>query len=146
MDEILQNVLRIIYASGRKMPAYFTSDDDNDRQKTFCLDYDISPDDEYEMASVAYNSLGEMILAGQVDIGEQYAVYVKPGEDIMIGSYILAKQNKEELINELKTEIINNAVEDFGKSIDNYKKIISNPWIEKYLNHCAEFGVLRSKG
>ncbi len=143
MDDTLRKTLHTIYNSKRPMPAHFTSDDEKGRTQSFCVDYDIPADDEYEMASVAWYSLGE-ILPEDFEIGS-YAAYVKPGEDIMIGAYILTKEGKGDLINDLKTEIINNSVEGFSQAIANYKETISNPAVVKYFDHCAEFGGQRAK-
>lgn len=143
MEKILEKVLRIIYASERRMPAHYTSA--NGRKQTFCINYsDLTEEDEYEMASVAWYSLSDMLPA-DFNLAESYAAYVKVGEDIMIGAYILTKQDKKELIDELKSKIINNAIEDFSKSIDNYKETIGNRFVEKYFIHCAEFGISRAK-
>lgn len=143
MDSTLLKTLNIIYTFDRSMPAHFTSD--KGRSQTFMVDYDIPENDEYEMASESFNALAQ-ILQSDLDLGKWYSAYVKVGEDIMIGSFILTKENKPDLINDLRTEIINNALEDFSEKVEGFTEIIKNPLVIKYLDHCAEFATQRAKG
>ena len=52
-NDFVQKVLDIISSSDRKMPAHFTSN--GNRTQSFCIDFDISETDEYEMASEAWS-------------------------------------------------------------------------------------------
>ena len=47
-NEFLQKAFDIVISSTRPMPAYFTGN--GEREKSFCVNFDIKYEDEYEMA------------------------------------------------------------------------------------------------
>lgn len=120
MENKIKEILEILKTSKREMPAHFTSS--GDRTQTFLIDFDIPADDEYEMASYAwyYTSSQEVVLVG---------------EDLMLSAYIASVLKQPEVIDELKTSII-----------EKNKEIIKNTDGEnKYFDKCVEFGIEMAK-
>lgn len=115
--DIVQTVLDIINSSKRKMPAHFCSN--GSRTQSFCVDFDISEADEYEMASSAWNNAPNSSV-------------IKIGEDIMLAVFIAVKLGGEKYVQQLY-EII---VEKGSEGLSNKHK--------DYFEHCADFGKLRA--
>ncbi|MBI4091858.1 MAG: ADP-ribosylglycohydrolase family protein [Candidatus Levybacteria bacterium] len=117
-EDLVTKVLYIINGSNRKMPAHFMSN--GNRTQSFCVDFDISETDEYEMASKAWRSSTDQSV-------------IKIGEDIMLATFIAVKLDGEEFIPKLYQSITETYPEElFNKHKD-------------YFEHCADFGKLRAK-
>jgi len=134
-NEIVEKVLKIIISSTRPMPAYFTRN--GDREKSFCVDFDIHKDDEYEMASEVFHSVADYTEKG---IGETlFTVRTKFAEDIMLGSYIITFLDHPEFIDDLNNKLINYNIESFS-TIDRVEEMASTLTTKKYFEHCSQFG------
>lgn len=120
MEDKIKEILDILKTSKREMPAHFTSS--GGRDQAFLIDFEIPPDDEYEMASYAwfYSPSQEIVIVG---------------EDLMLSSYIAYTLQENEIIDKLKTSII-----------EMNKELIKNTDDEnKYFDKCVEFGIERAK-
>lgn len=118
-NDLMRTVLDIVYSSKRKMPAHFTSNEK--RTQSFCLDFDISEVDEYEMSSESWSTAPDPSI-------------IKTGEDIMLAAYIAVKLGGEKYIPQLQQKIIENEPQE---TVD------LNKYIE-YFQHCAEYGKNRA--
>lgn len=117
--DFIEKVLNIVYSSQRKMPAHFTSS--GGRSQSFCVDFDISETDEYEMASQAWSKTPSPDAT-------------KTGEDIMIAAFIATKLGGQEYIPQIQNQIIINATKDL-------------PELAKYsyyFKKCGQFGSTRA--
>jgi len=121
-DKVIK-VMDIVLSSTRPMPAHFTTN--GDRKQSFCVDFDISPDDEYNMASFAWTK------------GTDNNKVIKMGEDVVVGSYILKKLNGEHRISELTSKLI----EADSKSLTINPEVISSPEVRNYIQACQEYGL-----
>lgn len=111
-----QEVLNVVNSSNRRAPAHFTSN--GQRTQSFCVDFDISEKDEYEMASEAWYQAKEPSI-------------VKTGEDVMLASYVAVKLGCEEHIPELLIVIYTHN-----------QLLVSNLESHRqYLQKCSEFAV-----
>jgi len=120
MEDKIKEIIKILETSERNMPAHFTSS--GDRSQTFLINFDIPADDEYEMASYAwYHTPSQEI--------------VLVGEDLMLSAYIGSILKQPEVIEGLKTSVI-----------EANKEIIKNTDDEsKYFDKCVEFGIEMAK-
>lgn len=148
-DTTLNKALYLVYSSKRSMPAHFTSN--GDRQKSFCIDFDqLTASDEYEMASEAWNAtsgyFGKSESLSRALTENDLSFLTKIGEDIMIGAYILVKLNAIEDLSKLKSEVLNNAEEDFVKVVSDISELIRHPYAQSYFTHCADFSCKLAKG
>lgn len=139
-NKILKEVIDIVLASGRKMPAHFTSSDE--RQQTFLISFEqLTADDEYAMASQSWSTLPS-ISSGE---DEHYAC-LKIGEDIMVSSFIVTKLNHTELIDSLKNQLIAENIGLWPNSLqDRIKEIAGKREMIDYFDSCAKYGLERAK-
>ncbi len=117
-NDFVQKVLDIISSSDRKMPAHFTSN--GNRTQSFCIDFDISETDEYEMASEAWSRCPDKSI-------------IKIGEDIMLAAFIATSLGGEKYIPQIFSSIIGANNSDITSSH------------QSYFQYCAEFGNHRAK-
>ena len=118
---MIDKILQIVYSSQRPMPAHFTGSDT--RNQTFLIDFDISEDDEYEMASQAW------YLATSRDV-------IKIGEDLMLSSYIAIKLGGEKYIADIQKIILSDAAPYYiDIDLDKHKD---------YFEDCINFGKIRA--
>jgi hypothetical protein len=117
-NDFVQKVLDIINSSSREMPAHFTSN--GDRTQSFCVDFDISEADEYEMASEVWVSCPDKSI-------------IKIGEDIMLAAFIATSLNGEKYIPQIYSSIVG------ANNLDTTNNH------QSYFQHCEEFGIQRAK-
>ena len=145
MDPILKQTLRLINSTDRRMPAHFTHDEARDRAQSFLIDFEpLGADDEYEMASEAWDCMGYFTTPANTPITkEQYPALVCFGEDVMVGAFIITKLGRKDLIPELQRISIADSIESFAQ-MDGLKELCQLPEINAFLDHCAEFGMQRA--
>jgi hypothetical protein len=113
---IMQKVLEILNSSTRSMPAHFTSN--GDRMQSFCVDFDIPANDEYEMASYAFRMAENQLL-------------LPTAEDMMLAAYLAVKLGGEEQISELQDIVLKQS---------DHKKEWYLPEHFEYFQKCVDFG------
>ena len=150
MNELVLKTLQLIHSSKRTMPAHFCHS--GDRTQTFHIDFDdLTKEDDYAMASeswgsLGYESYGNPNIEGftEEDKKNQGDIELICGENIMVGSFILTKLGGEKLLDELKRQILEDALDDFS-SIRNIEKILKTERSNAYFEHCKDFGYQRAK-
>ena len=110
--DITQQILNTLNSSKRQMPAHFTSN--GTRSQSFCIDFDISAEDEQSMASQAWGTAPDPSA-------------IRTGEDLMLAAYVAVKLNGEEHLQELQKIIESNDKNSTSK----YKE---------YFQSCLEYG------
>lgn len=133
--ENIQKVIDIVISSTRPMPAYFTGN--GDRKKSFCVDFDIKENDEYEMASEVFHSVADYTEKGMDET--LFTVRTKFAEDIMLGSYIITFLGHPEFIDDLNNKLINYNIESFS-IIDRVGEMANTQITKEYFEHCSKFG------
>lgn len=143
-EDSVKDTLKIIFNSKRTMPAHFTSN--GDRTKSFCIDFDIAADDEYELASQAYYSLWEFVgkMPGDQISKSDTNSLLKIGEDITLGAFILQKSDEYASFSSLRQETIEENIRLWDSS--QLKNIVDIPLIQNYFDFCAWFGRARANG
>ncbi len=126
-EDKVMKVMDIVLSSTRPMPAHFTTN--GDRKQSFCVDFDISPDDEYNMASFAWIK------------GTDNANVIKLGEDVIVGSYILKKLKGEHRV----LELTNKFIEVNSRSLTIYPEELSSTEVRTYIQACQEFGLEKAQ-
>jgi hypothetical protein len=141
LDDVARRVADIVLTANRSMPAHYTSN--GDRAKSFCVDFDIESDDEYNMASFAFYKGSEAISMNKVDAKPtdlEASAIIKLGEDITVGSYILKKlgdtSHLPELIEELTKE--NVGIEKVSQMI------LDDKVIQDYFAACRSYGLSKA--
>ncbi|MEI7498337.1 MAG: hypothetical protein WCK11_03585 [Candidatus Falkowbacteria bacterium] len=138
-ENIIQYVVDLIEASDRSMPAHFSSRDD--RAETFWVDFkDLSASTEVAMASSAYLWLNEMVT---LESKQNFMAVLKTGEDIMIGTYIIARLDSAEIAQELIETIARRNIE-FVATQEQFAGIAENVLhadVQAYWKRCAEHGL-----
>jgi|TARA_Y100000031_G_C8184027_1_gene367982 hypothetical protein len=138
-NNLISKVYNLVIDSPRKMPAYFTSSEE--REKTFCIKFkDLTENDEYNMASAAYQLLDNYVK--QFNNSSQRAWIVKLGEDAIVGSYIIAKLGKPELANQLEKKLTKENIRRFkgvSKDLD-VDKTYSIEGVIRYIDYCVKAG------
>jgi hypothetical protein len=150
MDEILQKTLDLVYSSKRKMPAHFSSY--GKRNQSFCIDFEpLNEADDYEMASHIYSSQGDYFAGVESKISAyQYNDIILCAEDIMLGSYIITKLGRKDLIPKMKETIIFQNIESYESNVIDPKQVLKIEqafkfkYVIDYLNHCSDFGKMRA--
>lgn len=144
-DPSLLKVLTAVFSSQRTMPAHFTSN--GDRKQSFCIDYEIEADDEYELASHTHSVLWEYlgkITEDQISKAETGCV-LKIGEDIALGAFILQKEDEYASFSDLKQELIEENV-SLWDSMPQLAKVVEIPLVKNYFDFCEWFGRSRANG
>lgn len=136
-NNIIKKVINLVLSSKRKMPAYFTGD--NEIQKTFLVDFNgLTPEDEYEMASQAWHN--QPAISSKIEKN----ICIKIGEDVMLGCFILTKLGYEGRCDYLKNEIINFNVQSFlGTTQNDLEEIVDMEEARNYFDFCEKFGIER---
>jgi len=115
------------------MPAHFTSS--AERSQTFLISYDdITENDEYEMASQAWNNVPSGL--SETDT----AICLRTGEDIMVGCFILTKMGHGVKSDKYRAEIelINSYESNEIAKPSQVESIIS------YFDFCENYGRKRA--
>jgi len=116
------------------MPAHFTSG--NGRLQTFLINYgELNATDEYEMASQAWYNQPE-------GLSEPDAmICLRIGEDIMVGSYILAKEGIVDNNGRFREGIVEANLEMLSQTDreQTLVTLIKRAAVE-YFDFCADFG------
>lgn len=122
------------------MPGHFTSD--RERKQTFLVDFDdLSPEDEYDMASNAWYEQ-PVILSKR----GKYAC-VSIGEDVMLGCYILTKLGSGEESEYLKNEIVALSIRSFPEAMRvDLQMAINTKEAQDYFGFCERYGILKATG
>ncbi len=142
MNDILGEVAQLVLNSKRTMPAHFMSN--GDKTKTFCIDSDlIDAADEYEMANEAFFQFSNFL----PQQNDSIMFLLLLGEDIMIGTYLLGKYDQVDLAETLQQELTEVNLSSFKESGKEFNpSALEWPEAQSYLNHCRDFGAMRSTG
>ncbi len=142
MKQILDKTMELIESSKRTMAARFCSGDG--RNETFGIDFGpITPEIDSNMAAEAYGSIGIYFSKNKTDrsLSEgQFCLILMMGEDIMVGSFIIAKLGGEEMINEMRKRIIDLRIKNVGDRIDGLEEAVLLKETNDYFDHCLNFG------
>lgn len=139
---ISQKALNVVYSSTRSMPAHLNSN--GDRTQSFGVEFEpLSAGDEYEMASNVWHELKP-----PKEVSSERAMLVlKCGEDIMLGSYVIAKQGYPELSEEMNKMLKGKHDFDFRRP-SRWKSqdyLFYEPWTKIYFAFCENYGKERAK-
>ncbi len=142
--EIIGRVWDIVYSSGRKMPAHFTSN--GDRYMSFCIDFEpLTKKDDENMAGEAWGSI-DQYLANKPEIPKpQFMAIVVCGEDVMIGAYIITKLGSMNLIESLKEALVANTIKSFP-TLNDLNDVFVLPYVKDYFDHCMKYGERTADG
>ncbi len=148
LEKILKNVLEILDTSKRLAPAYYTSnynrkDINFTRPKTYLIDFnDLTPIDEYELASYVWQGLPNSELYGKE--GHYLSAIVIIAEDITMGAFIVNRLGHRELNSDLTREIIEKRLNFFMDKGYPSDIILSDRNIREYFYKCEKFGTERA--
>lgn len=136
--EIIGRAWDIVYSSGRKMPAHFTSN--GDRYMSFCIDFEpLTKKDDENMAGEAWGSI-DQYLSNKPEIPKpQFMAIVVCGEDVMIGTYIITKLGSKHLDESLKDALVAQTVKSFP-TLNDLDIFFALPYVKDYFNHCMKYG------
>jgi hypothetical protein len=143
MDHLIKKTLQLVYSSSRPMPAHFTQN--GDRNQSFCIDFEpLTKDDDEAMASEAWGSTSDFLsvdkCGDEVLDKSQLNMITRVGEDLMAGAFILTKLNGNLLMSEMKKAIIDDTIEAFKDRVNNTEKVFAGKQVNKYFDHCVEYG------
>jgi len=143
MEDQIKETLRLVYSSGRPMPAHFTQN--GDRNQSFCIDFEpLTKDDDEAMASEAWGSTSDFLsvdkCGDEILDKSQFNMVTKVGEDMMVGAFILAKLNGGSLMTEIKRAIIDDTIETFKNKVNNADQVLAGKQVNRYFDHCMEYG------
>ncbi|MFA5126413.1 MAG: hypothetical protein WC465_00225 [Patescibacteria group bacterium] len=147
---VITSIYDLITSAERAMPAYFTSNYQDDvgfvgtpRPKTFNINFDINPVDEYEMASFVWNKVPKSDIYQKAD--HLFEATIILGEDITVGAYIICRLGNPHLVPKLTNLIVKNRLNSFSRK-NLYSAIIKiDPSIPHYLRRCMDFGKMRAE-
>lgn len=148
----LNKVLKLVKSSQRVMPAYFMNDEPRQRTKSFCIDFaPLDAHSEYEMASEVWASQSNFFSKTSVQpqgyTESELRTFLKIGEDIMVGAFILAKLGASELLPDFTDEVFQSALKDFRKKNAGIDILfLYETRAEAYFTHCADFGTKIANG
>ncbi len=143
-DQLLLNVLQIVFNSERAMPAKFTSN--GDRTQSFCVEYDgLTAEDEYQLASEMYITLWEFVgrVAKDQITKAEATCMLKIGEDIAIGAFILQRTDEYASFADLRQEIIEENLNRWDQPLGH---VASIPLIQNFFDYCQWTGRARANG
>ena len=142
MNEVVRKTLRLVFSSNRAMPAHFTSN--GERTQSFCIDFKpLTTEDDLAMASQSWGSAGEFL---QKDISkEDFDMAVRCGEDVMLGAFIITKLGHSEMVDDVKKSVLEDAIDTFETDIPYIRKLLTDDFVVKYLNHCSSYGKERAE-
>lgn len=137
LNDTINQVISMVMAANRSMPAHFTSY--KDRSQSFCIDSNlINTHDEYNMASESHRKVYDYLKDKAAGNG---LVILKIGEDIMISSYIISKLESSKLVNDLKESLIKANIDLLEKdNLDFVNQLLKSLETQQYLDYCMEFG------
>ncbi len=133
-NKIIEECIDLVLSSVRRMPAHFCHSETSNQ--SFLVDYpEIDPEDEYEMAAQAWHKQPDMET-------EDTQIYcLKTGEDIMLGSYIIAQKGYPELSEAFMEEMIRTNLsllqDELRKSM---KEAFHKENASAYFEMCCGFG------
>lgn len=138
---VVEKVLRLVLSSTRSMPAHYSSN--GDHTKSFCVDFAIDRDDEYNLASFAFYKASEAIVKSEVETKPtdlETSAVIKLGEDITIGSYIMKKLGDTSHLSALIEELVraNTELATIGQTIRDDKEI------QNYFAACRNYGLSKA--
>jgi len=137
--DFVKAVVNLVWSADRAMPAHFTSN--GKRTQSFCIDFDdIDSKDEYQMASVAYNEIGDFIKPEDNLTQEQHVAVLRCGEDIMISSYIAQKLNRPETIKDIVIGITEMSTTSWPENFE-VSTAFGIKDVKKWFKYCMEYGV-----
>ena len=137
MTDQVKVVLHILDRSQRPMPAHFCGN-------SFMIDLDgfSGTNDEYEMANVAWHDTEGI----KIKLDKEDAMKViKLGEDVMLGSFILAKTvDEENLPSEVASlkQILQNRFRALFESSTTAQNILDES--QEYIDYCSKYGMKRA--
>lgn len=136
--EIIGRVWDIVYSSGRKMPAHYTSN--GDRTQSFCIDFEsLTRDDDTDMAGEAWYSI-DQYLSNQPEIPKhQSMAVIICGENVMVGAYIITKLGSKRLAESLTDALVANTIKSFP-TLKNLDIVFALPYVKDYFTHCIKYG------
>lgn len=143
-DKSVLTALKAVFSSERAMPAHFSSDEE--RSKSFFIDYDMDADDEYEIASQTFHILWEYlgkIPEDQISKSDASAV-LKVGEDLAIGAFILQRTDEYASFSDMQQEIVEENLRMWDQPRLN--EVMTIPLVRNYLDFCLWFGRARANG
>ncbi len=144
-DELAASIGSLVWESPRKMPAHFTSKT-NGSSQSFMVDFeDIDPKDEYEMASTAWNKLGEYIKPEDGITEKQSMAILRCGEDIMIASYITQKIGRIEVIENVVSGLTEKNSGSWPDDLG-IPQVFETESAKNWFDFCKEFGVQMAAG
>jgi hypothetical protein len=134
------DIINFVWSCERAMPAHFTSI--NERTQTFALNSDlIDINDDYEMASVCWYSINDIITDKEVTKDQnKMMVLLRCGEDLMVSSYLTEKLGKHEYLEEIFNGLIKMNSESWPPEMD-VPELFNNSSAIKWFNYCREFGM-----
>ncbi len=144
LDKAVSTTIDLVFSSQRVMPAHYSGDDE--RSKSFFIDFEMDADDEYEIASqtfyVMHEYLGK-IPANQLSRSDTSAV-LKVGEDLAVGAFILQKITEYASFSDLHRELIEENLSLWDEP--RLYEVMDMPMVKNYLDFCSWFGRARAYG
>ena len=137
MNDILKEVLHLVFSSTRPMPAYYTSDYDEktgkySKPKDFCVNFsDITPTDEYELASFVWHELPVSDLYNEAEHLISSLLII--AEDVVLGSFIISRLGYETSLFDLMKCIIEERLSLFGDKGYKSDILLSDKNIREYI-------------
>lgn len=96
------------------------------------------------MASESWYSIGKYLntknQSDEILSENQLNTVIKCGEDLMVGSFILTKINGYSFLTDMKKAILAKDIDIFKNAVSNLPTIFSGQQINKYFDHCIQFG------
>lgn len=136
---LTQRALDIVYSSTRTKPAHYSSN--GERTQSFCVDFPpLTAEDDFAMAD---SVMSYMVTTPKEGVSEErVSLVLKCGEDIMLGSYVIAKQGHPELTNEVARALLFTHDFNFRKPSRWQSKdpLFFEKWTKPYFAFCEEFG------
>lgn len=146
-NEIIKYVYNLITSAERVMPANYTGNfnkyreypkNEEPRPKTFCVDFPITPIDEYDLAYNPWFIWNNTYKIG-LNITHEYlnVAILIVSEDISLGSFIITRLGHGNLISNLSKFIIKKRLESFREKGYPCEEIAKEKKIKDYLENCA---------
>lgn len=142
LSAIAEEIVRIVCAAERSLPAHYTSSED--RSQTFCADFqELNETDEYDLASATWYDFSSNF-GNEEDEQKnlEQAAILRIGEDVALASYMAHKRRCEKELNVMRERIIATNIEDFEGRIQFMENsLIKQPLAQNYWNQCVQVGV-----
>lgn len=128
----VDKVFELIESAERAMPARFTGN--GDRTSSFCVNFsDLSEDTEIDLAAEAWYSMSHFFK--EPDSANGFISRI--GDDIMIGSYMIARLGEPERADELRDRIVISRLPYYAEAEILH---IDPQCLLNYYNHCVRYG------